>query len=137
MSRKIKGPFKIVGVTENKMPVVGGLFDMYQTHGFPLDILVDYFEAKGWTVSTLDMAAEMYVAGVKPSTIPDKVACLFESHSPEWRNEVITRLKRIISETEAQYLDIIRREDEQERSLANRPQEALEGGTLGTPDATP
>ena len=23
MSRKIKGPFKIVGVTENKMPVVG------------------------------------------------------------------------------------------------------------------
>jgi hypothetical protein len=134
MSYKIKGPFKIVGVTENKMPVVAGLFDMYQTHGFPLDILVDYFEQKGWTISTLDMAAEMYVAGVKPTTIPDKVACLFESHSPEWRNEVIDRLKRVISKTEEQYIDIIRREDEQECPLANRPQEALEGISLRAPD---
>ena len=134
MAHKIKGPFKIVGMTEDRKPVVGGLFDMYQTHGFPLDILVDYFEAKGWGVSTLDIAAEMYIAGVKPSTIPDKVASLFESHSPEWRNEVIARLKRVISTTEEQYIDIIRREDEQERYLANRPQEALEGGALRAPD---
>jgi hypothetical protein len=40
--------FKLVGKTTEGKPVVGGLYDLYQTFGIPLEFLIEHFEAKGW-----------------------------------------------------------------------------------------
>ena len=96
MSKKPKFTFTLVGKTENDKPVVAGLFNIFQTYGFPLDYVIEYFENKGWEISTLDLACEMYIAGVKPSTIPNRVASLFEMKSPEWKETVLTRLSKLI-----------------------------------------
>jgi len=64
-----------------------------------LDILVSHFESKGWVVSPLSLASEMYVAGVKSASIPGKVSGLFEAHSPEWRIEVENQVRVMLPTT--------------------------------------
>jgi len=94
---KLKGTlFKLVGKTEDGTPVIGGVFDTFQTHGFPMEMQIDYFESKGWIVSALDIATEMFIANVKPSSIPGRVSTLFELHSPQWKEECYNRLMKII-----------------------------------------
>lgn len=91
--------FKLVGKTTEGIPVVGGLYDLYQTFGIPLSIVIEHFENKGWVVSPFELACEMYVNGVKRSSIANKVVDGFE-RSPEWKAEVTKRIEFFLPKTE-------------------------------------
>lgn len=84
--------FKLVGKTAEGVPVVAGLYDLYQTYGIPMSIIIEHFEAKGWIVSPFELACEMYINGVKRSSIAHKVIDGFEK-SPEWKEEVTRRIE--------------------------------------------
>lgn len=63
MSRKKKNPITLVGITVTGKPIIGGLFKMHDTIGFPLSLSFAQCYHHGWTPSVPCFAADATIAG--------------------------------------------------------------------------
>ena len=62
-----------VGETETGLAVVSGVFRFYETHGLPLDILLDALRMKGAIPCWISFYREALVAGMKHDRIIAKL----------------------------------------------------------------
>lgn len=76
--------FKIA-VIGNEQVVVGGIGKFFYENGFPIHISVDILKEKGYKVSVLHIADELYKNGWKPRAIINALSQDFEGYE-----EIIT-----------------------------------------------
>jgi hypothetical protein len=83
------------GTTEDGRIVVGNVFKLSDTHGVPLEIILDVFERKGIVIDWIEYTKDCIKSGWKLDTIIRKVEYpLADVHGNEYANEVITRIKQ-------------------------------------------
>lgn len=83
-----------VGVTTLGVPVVAGVYKLYETHGLPLDVLIGTLYEKRYLPCWLSLFDEGVAAGVRPDrwarTI---VVAVSDTLGEPWTSTVRARLK--------------------------------------------
>ena len=85
----------IHGKTKDRT-VIGGVFGMFDTHGLPLDMVLDQCKAHGLIPSWMQFYLDATNAGWTHDTIIGRLSeAIADVHGEDFRDEVITRLERI------------------------------------------
>lgn len=85
--------FTQVGVTGEGKPVYAGLYRFFETHGIPLDVLLQLFRDRGLVPSWLHFYDEARVAGMEHARILSRLdAAISDSFGSRVRDVVIRRL---------------------------------------------
>lgn len=95
MSSKNKVRLRKVGETQEGTPVIGDVYRFCETHGVPLEDVVDILHEKGVLVDWLDYARTALKAGMKLDRVLSRVdvaAC--DAYGPDHRDVVISRLRK-------------------------------------------
>ena len=88
-----------MGKTEDGKLVVTGLFELVDTHGIPLDIVVSKFEERGLMPSWTHFYDKAVKAGWKPEGVVQKLrGVVGDVYGPKFREGWEKRLKRHIEE---------------------------------------
>lgn len=101
MSRKKKKseyPIYQVGLTTDNKIVVDGIWDMYETHGLPMDIILDLCLRKNWVPDWIALHKSMIASGMEHSRILSKLEeAINDSFGKEFCDVVISRLDQIFN----------------------------------------
>jgi len=77
---------RVVGKTPDDKLVVRGVFRFYETHGLPLDMIVDKLDREGFMPDWLDFAKEAVKAGWRPAAVlPRLTALIGDVYGPKFR----------------------------------------------------
>jgi alanyl-tRNA synthetase len=91
----------IVGYTEAKEAVVGGLWKMYETYGIPLDIIFDACMRRNSIPGWIDLYQDMKKSGMEHGRILSKLEeAINDSFGKEYSGVVISRLSEIFKPQE-------------------------------------
>lgn len=91
---------RIVGTADGRH-VVGGVFRFFETHGLPLDILVEALWRRKLVIDWLDFWDSARAAGVKPSRLVAMIeAAVADSISAQRAEGVIRRLRLLRPEAQ-------------------------------------
>jgi hypothetical protein len=86
----------IVGRTEDGKDVYGGVYQFFETHGMPLDILFSILHDKNAVPCWMSFHREALAAGMKHERILSKIdEALSDAHGPGFRDAVIKRLQAL------------------------------------------
>jgi hypothetical protein len=100
-TKKNKNPLYIIGYTENKEPVMGGVWSAYETHGLPLDIIFDVCIQRKWIPGWPDLYKDMKKSGMEHGRILSKLEeAINDSFGKEYGAVVISRLDEIFAPKE-------------------------------------
>lgn len=84
---------RVVGQTTDGKVVVEGVYRFFETHGLPLDVLLDRLRSRGIIPSWLSFYDEARKAGMKHERILSKLSeSLGDVYGPSFRDVVIKRL---------------------------------------------
>ena len=88
--------FTILGKTTEGRTVVGGVYRAFETHGIPLDLLLEQLHQKGLVPSWTDFYVEALSAGMKHERILSKLEpALCDVYGRDFKNTVIGRLNAL------------------------------------------
>lgn len=88
--------FTIQGKTTEGKPVISGVYRAFETHGLPLDLLLEQLNEKGLVPSWPDFYVEALSAGMKHERILSKLEpALLDVYGRDFKNEVIRRLNAL------------------------------------------
>jgi hypothetical protein len=86
--------FEIVGYTVEGSPVVSGIFRFVETHGLPLEIVLDIFRERAFMPCWMSFHREATKAGMSHERIIAKLdPALVDVYGPKFRDHVIKKLK--------------------------------------------
>jgi hypothetical protein len=63
----------LTGATPDGRPVIAGVFPLVGTHSVPLEIVLDFFQRRGFVMDWLDYIAGARKDGHKPRTIKARI----------------------------------------------------------------
>lgn len=82
----MKKVLKIVGLTDDNIALVSGVFYLTDTRGVPLDFILDALKANGYMPDWLGFREEALRAGWKPHTIRLRLLeAIGDVYGPEFR----------------------------------------------------
>ncbi len=87
---------EVKGKTTNDKLVFGGVYKIYETHGMPLDIILDLLHNNNYMPCWVSLYDDCVSAGMKRERIIPKIetACADSLFGPEFAKEVRRRLER-------------------------------------------
>ena len=89
----------IVGETVDGKTVYAGVYKFYETHGLPIDIILEALRDKNAIPCWVSFHREARMAGMKHTRILSKLdEALSDVYGPEFRDHVI-KILRLIHET--------------------------------------
>jgi len=98
MSRKPEPLVKVVGATSDGKQVVSGAFALVDTHGIPLELVLERFEEAGLMPDWLAFYDDAVAAGWKPSGVVTKLTeAVGDVHGPEFREGWDARFRAILA----------------------------------------
>ena len=84
-----------VGRTKNGTPVFAGVYKFFETHGMPLDELLQVLKSRDQLPSWLHFYDEAVAAGMKHGRILARLdPAICDVYGPEFRDVVIKRLSK-------------------------------------------
>jgi hypothetical protein len=96
MSRKNNSGIFPIGKTTDGKIVVDGVWEMYETHGLPLDIIFSICMEKDWVPSWIDIYLQMKKSGMDHDRILSKLEeSISDSFGKEFCMTVISKLELI------------------------------------------
>lgn len=85
---------RVVGETMNGKPVVDGVYRFYETHGVPLDVVLEELKSRGVVPCWVSMYREAVAAGMKHDRIISKMeAAIADSYGSAMKREAIEGLE--------------------------------------------
>lgn len=107
MKRKSENPIHTVGQTTDGKHVVDGIWKTYETHGLPLDIILDLCIRKNWVPDWIALYKQMRHSGMQHSRILSKLEeAINDSFGKDFGEVVISRLDQIFKPAEAALTEI-------------------------------
>ena len=96
--KKSENPIHIVGETTDGKDVIDGVWKTYETHGLPLNIILDLCIRKNWVPDWISLYKQMRYSGMQHSRILSKlVEAINDSFGKEFCDVVISRLDQIFT----------------------------------------
>ncbi len=87
------------GKTSDNKIVLAGCYQMYQTHGVPLDIILSYLKDNNYVPDWIDIYKSARVNGMSHERILSKLEPdIDDSFGPEWTKIVLEKLNKIFGE---------------------------------------
>lgn len=84
---------RVVGETTDGKPVVDGVYRFYETHGVPLDVVLEGLKLRGMVPCWVSLYREARAAGMKHDRIVSKVeAAIADSYGSEVKIAVVSGL---------------------------------------------
>jgi alanyl-tRNA synthetase len=88
---------KIIGVTEDKKYVMDGVFEFYDTYGFPLLVLFSIMNERGFIPCWNTFVKDAQTAGWKNRTIASRLSeALTDVYGEGFRTVVMGRLAHLL-----------------------------------------
>ncbi len=88
--------FQLVGHTIEGKPVVSGVYRVFETHGLPLEVLLQGLQDKGVVPCWMSLYREASAAGVPHERILSKLdQAVSDSYGKDFRDNVIRSLQRL------------------------------------------
>lgn len=85
---------KQVGIDSNNNQVLAGVFQFYDSHGLPLDIVFSLLKDQGYSISYYDFVKDAAIAGWKNETIILRLReAIIDVYGKEYWLEVEKKLK--------------------------------------------
>ena len=82
--------FRVSGYTENKSPVIAGVYQFSATYGVPLDLMAIIFRDKGWVIDILSYVKDGLNEGEKLTSLVAKLESITPSSSiKELKNNIV------------------------------------------------
>ena len=96
MPKKSNNYITIIGETPEGKVVVDGIWKTYETHGLPLDTILDVCVQKNWMPDWIKLYIQMVSSGLKHVRILSKLEeAINDSFGKEFGDVVISRLDKI------------------------------------------
>lgn len=90
-----------IGKTTDDKAVVAGVFSFYETHGLPLDVILNLCIEKNWMPCWTTLYTDMLKAGMKHTRILSKLEeSISDSFGKAFCDVVILRLENIFNPKE-------------------------------------
>ena len=87
-----------MGETKDELTVVGNVFRLSDTHGLPLETILDFFESRGIVIDWIEYYHDCINAGWKDKTIIQKIEYpLQDVYGHKHSDEVMQRLKEYMN----------------------------------------
>lgn len=86
-----------VGVTPEGVKVVANTFKIFDSHGLPLDIMLELMKENNMIPDWIDFCKEAMASGWKDKTIRNRVhTALIDTYGEEYADNVLSRLNTYI-----------------------------------------
>lgn len=90
---KNKFIFEQTGITSDNKPIMSGCYQMYQTHGVPLDVIFSYLKDNNYVPDWIDIYKTARLNGVSHERFLSKLEPdIDDSFGPEWTKIVLEKL---------------------------------------------
>lgn len=89
--------FRKVGETEDGKDVVSGVFQLYATHGVPLDVIFEFLQERKMIPSWIHFCLEAAYEGMSNQAIYARIEESTNGvYEPAFRDVILTRLKNLL-----------------------------------------